>query len=134
MEMAARDNLSLHAVALSQNLLFLEDVQAAIEPVQESVMALVDECTQVTRLNVSLISDGLQSQCELLTNNDSYVPRILVDISSLREAGGEQRLARVVELLGDTVSWPPDTRNGNFEAFLDMVSPQLPVQISLMLP
>lgn len=137
MEMAARVNLSLHAVALSQNLVVLEDVQAAIKPVQESVMALVDECTQIARLNVSLISGDLQSQCEsLLANSGSYVPRILVNISSLggREAGGEQRLARVVELLGDTVSWPPDTRNGNFEAFLDMVSPQLPVQISLMLP
>ena len=121
MEMAARVNLSLHAVALSQNLLFLEDIQAAIKPVQESVMALVDECTQIASLNVSLISGDLQSQCEsLLANDGSYVPRILVNISSL---GGEQRLAKVVELLGDVVSWSADTRNGNFEAFLDMVSP-----------
>lgn len=134
MEMAARVNLSVHAVALSQN---LEDVQAAIKPMPESIMALVDECTQIASLNVSLISGDLQNQCEsLLANNGSYIPWILVNISSLggREAGGERRLARVVELLGDTVSWSPDTRNGNFEAFLDMVSPQLPVQISLMLP
>ena len=121
-EMAARVNLSDHAVALSRNLAYLADVQAAV---QESVMALVDECTQVASLNVSLISGDLQSQCEsLLANNGSYVPRIRVNVSSLREreAGGEQTLARVVELLGDPVSWPADTRNGNFEAFLDMVS------------
>lgn len=123
--MAARVNLSHHAVALSQNLAYLADIQAAVKPVQESVMALMGECTQVASLNVSLVSGDLQSQCEsLLANNGSYVPRIRVNVSSLREreAGGEQTLARVMELLGDPVSWPADPRNGSFEAFLDMVS------------
>lgn len=123
--MGARVNLSHHAVALNQNLAYLADIQAAVKPVQESVMALMGECTQVASLNISLVSGDLQSQCEsLLANNGSYVPRIRVNVSSLREreAGGEQTLARVMELLGDPVSWPADPRNGNFEAFLDMVS------------
>ena len=90
-----------------------------MEPVQESVMALTDLCSQITGLNDSFISSDLQGQCELLVNsNGIYVPSVQVNFSSL-VASGEQRLARVVELLGDAVFQSAAASSGRFEGFLE---------------
>lgn len=90
-----------------------------MEPVQESVMALTDLCSQITGLNDSSVSSDLQDRCELLvTNNGIYVPSVQVNFSSL-VASGEQRLARIVELLGDSVFQSTAASSGRFEGFLE---------------
>ena len=82
-------------------------------------MALADGCSQVTALNASFVSSDLQDQCEsLLTSDGMYVPSVQVNFSSLT-AAGEQMLARVVELLGDSVFQWTAASNGSFEAFLE---------------
>ena len=97
-----------NASGLNSNQSRLENLglESIVDQLQEALVDLIEECASVSTLNSSDVSDDVRARCEdLVANNDSYVPVIQVDFTSMggTTSAGQLWIAKIVELLESEV-------------------------------